>query len=55
MISINKNARAHNSLFKISRRDIQISIYLGIIGMIVDPGLVTDGSANDAIPPTRGF
>ena len=23
--------------------------------MIVDPGLVTDGSAKDAIPPTRGF
>ena len=32
-----------------------INVYLGIIGMIVDPGLVTDGSANDAIPPTRGF
>ena len=42
-------------IFKISRSDMMINVYLGIIGMIVDPGLVTDGSANDAIPPTRGF
>ena len=42
-------------LFKISRSDMKMNVYLGIIGMIVDPGLVTDGSANDAIPPTRGF
>ena len=41
--------------FKISSSDMKINVYLGIIGMIVDPGLVTDGSANDAIPPTRGF
>ena len=33
-----------------------ISYYLGVIGMIVElTGLVTDGSAKDAIPPTRGF
>jgi len=31
-------------------------VELGVIGMIVElTGLVTDGSAKDAIPPTRGF
>ena len=31
--------------------------YVGVIGMIVEPeeGLVTDGSAKDAIPPTLGL
>ena len=35
---------------------IDFLIYLGVIGMIVElVGLVIDGSASDAIPPTRGF